>query len=57
MLLFLVVAAIINTITNWTSQMIVTLPLAILYEISVIISSRVYNISRRRIRRNGVNLI
>jgi sec-independent protein translocase protein TatC len=38
----LVVAAIITPSPDWTSQMIVFLPLVFLYELSVIVSRRVY---------------
>jgi len=38
----LVVAAVITPSPDWMSQMIVTLPLIILYEISILISSRVF---------------
>jgi sec-independent protein translocase protein TatC len=38
----LVVAAIITPSADWTSQMIVFLPLVFLYELSVIVSRRVY---------------
>ena len=38
----LIVAAIITPSPDWTSQLIVTLPLALLYELSIIISVRVY---------------
>jgi sec-independent protein translocase protein TatC len=44
----LVVAAIITPSPDWTSQMIVTLPLAILYEVSIIISSRVYKYEKKK---------
>jgi sec-independent protein translocase protein TatC len=39
----LIVAAIITPSPDWTSQLIVTLPLALLYELSIFISKRVYN--------------
>jgi len=38
----LVVAAIITPSPDWMSQMIVTIPLALLYELSISISKRVY---------------
>jgi sec-independent protein translocase protein TatC len=38
----LVVAAVITPSPDWTSQMIVFLPLLFLYELSVIVSKRVY---------------
>ena len=38
----LVVAAVITPSPDWMSQMIVTIPLVILYELSIIISKRVY---------------
>ena len=38
----LIIAAIITPSGDWTSQMIVFIPLALLYELSVVISSRVY---------------
>jgi len=38
----LIVAAIITPSPDWTSQMIVTLPLILLYELSIFISARVY---------------
>jgi sec-independent protein translocase protein TatC len=38
----LMVAAVITPSPDWTSQMIVFLPLVLLYELSVIVSSRVY---------------
>jgi len=39
----LVVAAIITPSPDWMSQMIVTVPLMILYELSIFISKRIYN--------------
>lgn len=39
----LVIAAIITPSPDWMSQMIVTIPLVILYELSIFISKRVYN--------------
>jgi len=38
----LIVAAIITPSPDWTSQLIVTLPLVMLYELSIFISARVY---------------
>lgn len=38
----LVIAAVITPSPDWMSQMIVTIPLVILYELSIIISKRVY---------------
>jgi sec-independent protein translocase protein TatC len=38
----LIIAAIITPSGDWTSQMIVFIPLALLYELSVVISSRLY---------------
>jgi sec-independent protein translocase protein TatC len=38
----LIVAAVITPSPDWMSQMIVTIPLVILYELSIIISKRVY---------------
>ncbi|HYJ37350.1 MAG TPA: twin-arginine translocase subunit TatC, partial [Chitinophagaceae bacterium] len=38
----LVIAAIITPSPDWMSQMIVTIPLALLYELSISISKRVY---------------
>jgi len=38
----LVVAAVITPSPDWMSQMIVTLPLILLYEISILISARVF---------------
>ena len=38
----LVVAAVITPSPDWTSQMIVTFPLVVLYELSIMISNRVY---------------
>ena len=40
--LILVLAAVITPSPDWTSQMIVFLPLVFLYELSVIVSKRVY---------------
>jgi len=39
----LIVAAIITPSPDWMSQMIVCIPLVILYELSIIISKRIYN--------------
>jgi sec-independent protein translocase protein TatC len=47
----LVVAAIITPSPDWTSQMIVFLPLCFLYELSVIVAKRVY----RRIQEENEN--
>jgi sec-independent protein translocase protein TatC len=40
--IILIVAAIITPSPDWTSQLIVTVPLIILYEISIGITARVY---------------
>ena len=40
--LILILAAVITPSPDWTSQMIVTIPLVILYEISIFLSSKVY---------------
>ncbi len=37
----LVVAAVITPSADWTSQLIVAIPLSILYELSILVSSRV----------------
>jgi sec-independent protein translocase protein TatC len=39
----LIVAAIITPSPDWMSQLIVTLPLVVLYELSIFIAKRVYN--------------
>jgi sec-independent protein translocase protein TatC len=39
--IILVVAAVITPSGDWTSQLIVTIPLVILYELSIMVSSRV----------------
>ena len=44
----LVVAAIITPSPDWMSQMIVCVPLAMLYELSIIISKRVMKEMERR---------
>ncbi|HUR11876.1 MAG TPA: twin-arginine translocase subunit TatC [Flavitalea sp.] len=41
-LVILIVAAVITPSPDWTSQLIVTLPLVLLYELSIFISARVY---------------
>ena len=44
----LVVAAVITPSPDWTSQMIVTFPLVVLYELSIMIANRVYKDEQRR---------
>lgn len=44
----LVIAAIITPSPDWMSQMIVTIPLIILYELSILISARVYKLDQAR---------
>jgi sec-independent protein translocase protein TatC len=39
--IILIVAAVITPSGDWTSQLIVTIPLVILYELSILVSSRV----------------
>lgn len=46
----LVVAAIITPSPDWMSQMIVCVPLAILYELSIVISKRVYNKEQKKMK-------
>jgi sec-independent protein translocase protein TatC len=46
----LIVAAIITPSPDWMSQLIVTVPLVILYELSIIISKRVYVIEEAKMR-------
>jgi sec-independent protein translocase protein TatC len=46
----LVVAAIITPSPDWMSQMIVTVPLVLLYEFSIILSKRVYRIEEAKMR-------
>ena len=40
----LIIAAVITPSPDWMSQMIVTVPLVILYELSILISKRVYKL-------------
>ena len=51
--IILVVAAVITPSPDWTSQMIVTIPLVILYEISIFLSAKVY---RQRMQKEAINL-
>ncbi|MBL7733879.1 MAG: twin-arginine translocase subunit TatC, partial [Chitinophagaceae bacterium] len=44
----LVVAAIITPSPDWMSQMIVTIPLVLLYEMSIIISARIHKEEERK---------
>jgi sec-independent protein translocase protein TatC len=46
----LVVAAIITPSPDWMSQMIVTIPLVLLYEFSIVISNRVYKLEEAKWR-------
>lgn len=46
----LIVAAIITPSPDWMSQMIVCVPLAILYEFSIILSKRIYAIEEAKMR-------
>src|SRR5690606_5577877 len=46
----LIVAAIITPSPDWMSQMIVCLPLVILYEFSIILSKRIYLIEEAKMR-------
>lgn len=46
----LVVAAVITPSPDWMSQMIVCVPLILLYELSIIISNRVYVAAEKRMR-------
>lgn len=46
----LVIAAIITPSPDWMSQMIVTVPLVLLYEFSIILSKRVYKIEEAKMR-------
>ncbi|WP_350340053.1 twin-arginine translocase subunit TatC [Paraflavitalea speifideaquila] len=48
----LVIAAIITPSPDWMSQMIVFIPLAILYEFSVLISKRVYKREQEKAKRD-----
>jgi sec-independent protein translocase protein TatC len=44
----LIIAAIITPSPDWMSQMIVTIPLMVLYELSILISKRVYKIEEAK---------
>lgn len=46
----LIVAAIITPSPDWMSQMIVCIPLVILYELSILISKRIYNAEEARMK-------
>ena len=46
----LIVAAIITPSPDWMSQMIVCVPLIILYEFSIIIAKRVYNAEEAKMK-------
>ena len=53
--IILVVAAVITPSPDWTSQMIVTIPLVILYEISIFLSSKVKK-QKLQNETNNINL-
>lgn len=44
----LVVAAIITPSPDWMSQLLVCIPLVLLYELSILISARVYNLEQKK---------
>ena len=46
----LIVAAIITPSHDWMSQMLVTVPLILLYEFSILLSSRIYKIEEAKMR-------
>jgi sec-independent protein translocase protein TatC len=44
----LVIAAVITPSPDWMSQMIVFIPLILLYELSIIVSKRVYTTEQKK---------
>lgn len=52
----LLVAAFITPSPDWMSQLIVFIPLFLLYELSIIVSARVYKKEQAKEKKNGANL-